>query len=158
MAFCNSCGNQVPEGVAFCPNCGSPVGGANVNTGNNAAMPVVMLDAADHTAEFNPEDIKKNKVFAMLSVLCGIWGALVTYLGARDSEYAMFYARESLKCTVLNMLVGIASAVLGFTFIVPIAGGIFAIVLVVCRVISFFTICQNMAKEMPVVRSFAFLG
>jgi uncharacterized membrane protein len=28
MAFCGKCGSSVTEGVAFCPNCGAPVGAA----------------------------------------------------------------------------------------------------------------------------------
>ena len=27
--FCNQCGNQVPDGVSFCPNCGAPVAQAD---------------------------------------------------------------------------------------------------------------------------------
>lgn len=27
--FCNQCGNQIPDGVSFCPNCGAPVAKAD---------------------------------------------------------------------------------------------------------------------------------
>src|SRR5271154_4203901 len=30
MAFCGKCGSSVAEGVAFCPQCGAPVGAAAV--------------------------------------------------------------------------------------------------------------------------------
>ena len=35
MAFCIQCGNQVPDGVKFCPTCGAPIAQAPVQ----AAMP-----------------------------------------------------------------------------------------------------------------------
>ena len=31
MAFCNKCGNQLPDGANNCPKCGAPVGGTQQN-------------------------------------------------------------------------------------------------------------------------------
>ena len=50
MAFCNKCGNQLPDGANNCPNCGAPVGGAQQNAQgfvNN------MMNTADSTAQFD---------------------------------------------------------------------------------------------------------
>lgn len=34
MAFCNKCGNQLPDGANNCPNCGAPAGNTQQNTQN----------------------------------------------------------------------------------------------------------------------------
>ncbi len=58
---------------------------------------------------------------------------------------------------MLEVLTGIITLLLFWTFIVPIAAGIFGIVLFVCKIIAFFSICKGNAKEPYVVRSFNFL-
>lgn len=150
MSFCVKCGNDIPEGTSFCPNCGTPVGGA--------VQQVPVISEYDHTAEFELQDIQENKVFAMLSCLLGCVGSLITYLGAKESKYAMFYAKEALKCTILQILLGFVAGALVWTIIVPIAAGICVVIIEVCQIIGFFTVCQNLAKEIPVVRAFKFLS
>lgn len=38
MAFCIQCGNQVPDGVKFCPTCGAPIAQAPVQQAQNVAQ------------------------------------------------------------------------------------------------------------------------
>ena len=47
--------------------------------------------------------------------------------------------------------------ILVWTFIVPIAAGLFILVLFVCRIIAFFSICGGKAKEPYIIRNFNFL-
>ena len=149
MAFCSKCGSEVPEGTAFCPSCGAQVG-----AGVSAS---VMVPEWDHTAEFTPEDVSNGKLFAMLSYLTGLLGIVLTYLGAKDSAYAMFHAKEALKINVCMILVGLASGLLSWTCIVPIAGGIAICILTVLCFIGFFSVCKGNAKELPILRGMAFL-
>lgn len=163
MAFCKNCGNEIKEGTLFCTVCGAPLEGtANANQQANPQpnymVAAPMVPVYDRTSEFDAEDIESNKVFAMISVICGIVGVILTYLGAKESKYAMFYAKEVLKCFVLEMILAVITSILMITIIVPIAAAIAIVVLYVCRIISFVTICQNKAVDMPVVRSFKFLG
>ena len=106
-------------------------------------------DPYDHTSEFTAKDISDNKVIAMLVYLMGTIGIIVALLASKDSPYLSF--------TVLEVLTGIITLLLFWTFIVPIAAGIFGIVLFVCKIIAFFSICKGNAKEPYVVRSFNFL-
>ena len=58
MAFCNKCGNQLPDGANNCPKCGAPVGGTQQNAQgfvNN------MMNTADSTAQFDPQDITAHR-------------------------------------------------------------------------------------------------
>lgn len=115
------------------------------------------VDPKDHTAEFTPQDISNHKVFAMLPYLLGTIGIIIALLAAKDSDYIMFHVREALKLTVCAVLVGIVSAILCWTVIVPIAGGVCAIIILVVKIICFFQVCSGKAKEAAIVSSFGFL-
>lgn len=115
------------------------------------------VDPKDHTAEFTPQDISEHKVFAMLPYLLGTIGIIIALLAAKDSKYIMFHVREALKLTVCAILVGIVSLLLCWTVIVPMAGGVCAIIILVVKIICFFQICSGKAKEAAIVSSFGFL-
>ena len=134
-------------------------GAQNVNYGQQGGYQpnYTPYDPYDHTSEFTAKDISDNKVIAMLVYLMGTIGIIVALLASKDSPYLSFHVRQALKFTVLEVLTGIITLLLIWTFIVPIAAGIFGIVLFVCKIIAFFSICKGNAKEPYVVRSFNFL-
>ena len=68
-----------------------------------------------------------------------------------------FHLRQALKIEVVGILLVLISAVLCWTFIIPIAGGVCMIILLVLRIISFFQICSGKAKEPAIIRSLGFL-
>ena len=111
----------------------------------------------DHTNEFDAKDISDNKVIAMLVYLLGIVGVFLALIGSQNSPYAAFHVRQSLKFTVIETLMAIITALLSWTFIVPIAAGIMYIVLFVVKIICFVSICKGEAKEPAIIRSFGFL-
>ena len=115
------------------------------------------VDPKDHTGEFAPQDISDHKVFAMLPYLLVTVGIIIALLAAKDSPYIMFHVREALKLTVCSILVGIISLLLCWTVIVPIAGAVCAIIILVVKIICFFQICSGKAKEAAIVSSFDFL-
>lgn len=179
-AFCTKCGAAMGanEQQAYTqPENGMPQGNQQANAQFNAqgnpqmnnqgfqqnyagGMPpygAPYADPKDHTAEFNPQDISDHKVFAMLPYLLGTIGIIIALLAAKDSNYIMFHVREALKLTVCTVLVGIITAVLCWTVIVPIAGGVCAIILLVVKIICFFQVCYGKAKEAAIVSSFGFL-
>ncbi len=92
------------------------------------------------------KDISDNKVIAMLCYLLGAAGVIIALLGSQSSPYAGFHVRQSLKFTVVDILLGIISAVLFWTFLIPVACGICYAVLFVVRIICFFSICKGQAK------------
>ena len=114
-------------------------------------------DPKDHTAEYSQKDISDNKVMAMVPYLLGTIGVIIALLASRESPYTYFHVRQSLKITVCSALVGIISALLFWTVLVPIAGGICMVILIVVRIISFFQVCSGTAKEAAIIGSFNFL-
>lgn len=145
MKFCPNCGTQLEEGMTSCPGCGV----ALVTEGT--------VDPYDHTAEFDKADISANKVLAMMPYLTGIVGVIIAMLAHADSPYTAFHVKQYLKLSVCQVLVLLASAILCWTFIVPIAGGIAVLILFVIRIICFVQICLGQAKEPAIVRKFGFL-
>lgn len=111
-------------------------------------------DPYDHTAEFDPNDISDNKVFAMLCYLMDFIGIIVALLATHSSKYTMFHVRQALKITVVSIL-SVFVLIIPFLgwFAFPILQGIIWVI----KIISFFQICSGKAKEPAIIRSFGFL-
>lgn len=169
--ICPKCGSEVPDGGSFCTKCGAamnpqqgmPQGNPNYQQGQQpyGAMygnpQQVYVDPKDHTKEFDRKDISDNKVLAMVPYIMGTFGIIIALLASKESPYVAFHVRQALKLTICNILVGICSVVLFFTIIVPFAGAVCALIILVLRIICFFQVCGGKAKEAPIVSSFGFL-
>ncbi len=151
MKICPRCGSQVEDSAAFCTSCGAQLGV------DAAPVPAVVPDPSDHTAEFDPADIAENKIYGILVYLLGTIGVIITLLAAPESGYARFHVRQSLKLTIVEMILSLAAAILCWTFIVPIAAGIAVVVLFVVQIICFFRACKGQAKEAPIIKNLGFL-
>lgn len=156
MKYCPKCGAQMEDNAAFCPNCGNnaqPNGSPNQAPVYAAPEP----DPFDHTGEFDAKDISENKVLCMLVYLMGAIGIIYALLAGKDSKYAAFHVRQALKFEVVTILLGIVMALLFWTIIVPIVGGVCLAIVLVLKVICFFQICSGKAKEPAIIRSLGFL-
>lgn len=153
MQNCPKCGMQLEDGAIFCSGCGAKI----ENAAPVYAQPVYTYDLYDRTAEFDAKDISDNKVISMLVYLMGWIGIIIALLAAPSSPYAAFHVRQALKFTVVEILIVIIAAFTFWTIIVPIAAGIFLIVLWVIKIIAFFQICAGKAKEPAIIRSLDFL-
>ena len=94
---------------------------------------------------------------AMAPYLLGVFGIIIALLASRESEFTYFHVRQALKLTVVNTLLTICSFILCWTVIVPIAGGICAVIIFVLRIIAFFQVCSGKAKEPAIISSLGFL-
>ena len=151
MKFCPNCGSPLEEGAVSCPNCGDPL------TMQAAPAPAPYVDPTDHTDEFEASDISDNKVIAMLPYLLGVVGLIVALLAKGTSPYANVHVRQYLKICVCEAIITICSAVLCWTILVPIAGAVCVVILLVVRIICFFQICKGQAKEPAIVCKLGFL-
>lgn len=156
MKYCPKCGAQMEDNALFCPNCGNnaqPNGSPNQAPVYAAPEP----DPFDHTEEFDAKDISENKVLCMLVYLMGAIGIIYALLAGKDSKYVAFHVRQALKFEVVTILLAIVMALLCWTIIVPIAGGVCLTIILVLKVICFFQICSGKAKEPAIIRSLGFL-
>ncbi|MCR5108188.1 MAG: zinc-ribbon domain-containing protein [Lachnospiraceae bacterium] len=155
MKTCPNCGAQVDDSNVFCHVCGT-------NIDNPQMVAKNIVPEWDHTAEFDAKDISDNKVVAMLMYLTGLTGTLLYFailwlIGKTGSEYLAFHVKENFKLSLIETIVLIISLFLCWTIIVPIAGVIFELVLMVVRVIAFVQVAKNEAKEVAIIRNFKFL-
>lgn len=148
MAFCCNCGAQIPDGQAFCTQCGTPVGGA-------AQVPVI--PATDHTAEFSAEEVADGKLFVLLGYLTSIIGIIVIYLSGKKSAYIDFHIKQIIKLTVILLMLVACITILCWTIIVPILGGIAVLVWMVVWVISVIRVLMGKSCEAPIISSFKWL-
>lgn len=184
MKKCPACSAEMPDTSVFCFNCGTKLAPApapeNVNpapnpnvgyaapnsysqTMNNgfpngapAPQPAVpSYDPDDHTAEFDPADIRSNKLYA----ICAYLGVLmiVPLLVAKDSPFVMFHVRQALKVIIASTAVIFAGAILSITVLVPIAAVIACVILAVINIIGFINAGRGLAKELPIVKKIGFL-
>ena len=150
--FCTSCGTPWTPPSGPVPGQGGYQDQGGYAYGAGYAMPY------DHTSEFTAEDVRDNKVFCLIVYLIGIPGIIIAMLAANSSPFVGFHVRQALKITVVSTLTAIASVVLCWTIIIPIAGVVFIGVLSIIRIICFFRICSGKAIETPIVRSIGFLN
>ena len=151
MAFCNKCGNQLPDGANNCPKCGAPVGGTQQNAQgfvNN------MMNTADSTAQFDPQDITANKGMSVLAYIGILF--LIPLLACPNSRFARYHTNQGLVLFLLELAIGVVTSI--FTFIPVIGpiiggllsavGGIFTLVLMIMGIIN---AAQGQAKELPLI-------
>lgn len=131
------------------------------NQNNAYAQPVAqVVNPYDHTAEFSPEDVHNNKLFALLVYLMGIIGIVIAILAKKtsDSPYLSFHIKQALKIVITETIVAVLTVFLFWTCIVTFAGAVCSIIIVVVDVICFIQTCRNKSVEVPIIRSFGFLN
>ena len=146
MKTCPNCKAALDDLAVVCPNCGAQF----------VSVPAY-VDPSDHTAEFAPEDVAKNRLYAMLCYLTSVLGIIIALLAAKESPFLQFHIRQVIRLTIAEALVGLAAVVLCWTIIVPVAAGIAIIVLAVIEIICFFQVCAGKSKEAPIIRNLNFL-
>ena len=166
MKICPKCNVQMNDELAFCPNCGNPMGAGAPQMQPQMQQqqwqqqpqmqPMPVYDPFDHTGEFDPRDISDNKVMAMLPYLMGTIGIIIALLASRESAYTYFHVRQALKLTVATILLGLCSIILCWTLIVPLAAAICMFIIFVLEIIAFFQVCGGKAKEPAIIRSLKF--
>jgi predicted membrane protein len=154
MAFCNKCGNQLPDGANNCPNCGAPAGNTQQNTQNAQDFVNNMMNTNDTTSQFDPQDINNNKGLSVLAYIGFLF--LVPLLACPNSKFARYHTNQGLVLFLLEFALGVVTGILG---IIPIAGliiggllsavgGIFTLVLMIMGIIN---AAQGQAKELPLI-------
>lgn len=151
MAFCNKCGNQLPDGANNCPNCGAPAGNTQQKTQDFVNN---MMNTNDTTSQFDPQDINNNKGMSVLAYIGFLF--LVPLLACPNSKFARYHTNQGLVLFLLEFALGVVTGILG---IIPIAGliiggllsavgGIFTLVLMIMGIIN---AAQGQAKELPLI-------
>ncbi len=152
MLTCKQCGTQVEDGVMNCTNCG-----ASIEAPVQQNQPIDLSEkfnefnnTADTTAEYDAQDIEKNKVMALLAYII----FLIPLLAAKDSKFARFHTNQGLVLFLGGIIASVVAVipVIGW-IIAPIAG----LVITVLAVIGIINALNGRAKELPVIGKFKIL-
>ena len=161
MKTCPNCRCQAEEEALFCPVCGN---GLDVTPPPRPVYteephyfsPEPEVNPYDHTEDYSAEDIQDHKLLCMLAYLLDFIGIIIALLAAKESPYTAFHVRQSMRFIIVEILLGLATAVLCWTFIVPILGAAALVTLLVIKFCCFCQVCKGLAKEAPIIRSIKF--
>jgi len=143
MAFCRQCGTQMPEGSVFCPSCGTKNDGGQETAGQYQYN----ADANRNQDYGRPaNDVEDNK---LISILCyfGIL-FLIPYLTRPESPFVKFHSNQGLVLFIFSLIVGVASRIPFFGWIIGAVCGVF---IFVCFVLGIVNVVNGHMKELPVI-------
>lgn len=166
MRTCPNCHTQLEDDALYCPVCGSAVAASipvnpNYNEPKAEFVPPMtqepVPDPYDHTGDYLEEDIQNTKLIAMLVYLLDFFGIIIALLAAKESEYTAFHIRQSMKFTVIEVLLALVTVFLCWTVIIPVVAFVALIVLIIIKFVSFTQVCAGKALEPVLIRSIRFL-
>lgn len=164
MNTCPNCHAELQDDALYCPVCGTAVHVIIPNTAPIPEEPVEFIppepefNPYDHTEQFDPEEAAATKLVCMLVYLLDFVGIIIGLLAAKESEYTAFHIKQSMKFTVVEILIAAVTLLLCWTVIVPILALIAIIVLAVIKFVSFTQVCGGKAVEPVLIRSIKFLN
>ncbi len=127
MAFCASCGTQMADDAAFCPNCGKPA--APASGGGASASPTPAPPASYGSTGTPAAPLAENLagMFAYFTFIPAVIFLLVEPYNR--NRFVRFHAFQSLFFHVGVVLLEIALMILGaILHIIPVIGSLFALV------------------------------
>lgn len=156
MAEENSRPNETPEG----PESTQPAGGTAPNSsagdpnGPSQAAPVFQMD--DFTAQYTEEDIRENKIVALLSYIFILF--LVPLLACPNSKFARFHANQGLVLFLTQLAGSIAFGLIRLvfrfiylSFVGSVLAWSFNALMLVLMVVGIVNAAQGRAQELPII-------
>lgn len=169
MGKCTNCNSELDDGVNFCPDCGKKQSAsghtksASESTAEISNTLKKMNDTKDSTSEFDNMDIENNKAISVLSYLSLL--VIIPLIGAPKSRFARFHANQGLTLVILEIIWGIASAIiigvsnavfgallLGFVAdIISALLGLVNLAFVTLSIIGIINVVNGRAKQLPLI-------
>ena len=157
MKICPYCNSQLEDNVTVCPTCGNPQPAQQPYQQPPVGYAPPVVDPTDHTAEFSPEDIAENKLYAIAVYFLGAIGIIIALLANKESAFLKYHIKQCLRLTIAITIVSLATFILSFTIIGGIAGCIFLMILAIVYIIAIVNVCKGRAKDAPIISSWEFL-
>ncbi len=127
--FCSNCGNQIPDGTKFCPNCGAA-------TGENAAQASAPVVSGQDNS----------KTMAILAVIFPVLFFLPLVVQPK-TEFGTFWANQALLLLLLGVIAGI----------IPIIGAVIGIFEFVLWIMAIVNVCKGEMKPLPLIGSISII-
>ena len=186
MKTCPNCHASLSDDAIFCTNCGTNLAAAPVPPAQPETqiqkpeaqmqpqqpvyqqappqqpvppMPEPQPTPFDHTAEFSEEEVHDNKIFALSVYALSFIGIIIALLAksSDNSAYLRFHIKQQLMILISEVLIGVITAVLCWTCIVPIAAAGLLASLEIVEIICFINVCRNKSIEPLLIRRLGFL-
>jgi uncharacterized membrane protein len=111
MAFCSSCGAQVPDGNAFCNSCGKPLTAQSSPAATGSAPPA-SIPAPSNPSASPTEGLQENVAGLLCYVLWWVTGIIFLIIDKRP--FVKFHAAQSIVVfggiTIIYYIIGAAFA------------------------------------------------
>lgn len=111
----------------------------------------IKAEIDDYSAELDPEDVKNNKLMAVLAYIGPL--VLIPLLLAKGSKFAKFHTNQGL----ILFLLGIACELLRYIPVIKIIGRVGGLALLVMAVVGIVYAIKGKAKELPIVGNWTLL-
>lgn len=159
--FCKNCGQQIADNAAFCPSCGQATAQQSAPQGGNTQQAAVnqIFDTADHTAEYTQQDVQNGKA---MSILCyiGIL-VLIPLFAEKNNKYVRFHVNQGFVLFVIEIALGIISAIFAFIPFVGIAitalASLASLATLALAILGIVNAASDKAKELPLIGSLKFV-
>lgn len=168
MPFCRNCGNNIDEDAVFCPKCGAATGETQKSASDIEKKIKDINNTEDNTSEFDAEDIKKSKTYAILAYIPLL--NLITLFCSKNSKYAKYHLNQgfilialeaawSIIASILSGIVTLMSFIVFWLYVVfnvifiiiSILVGIALLALIIMGIVNAAT---GKAKKLPIVGKF----
>ena len=112
-----------------------------------------LFEMQDHSAEYEQEDVNKNRVFGILSYVGILF--LIGIFAAKDSKWRKFHTNQGIVLCIAEFAVLLTLGLLGY---IPYVGIVFSILEYVCglgftalMVIGIINAATGKAKDLPII-------
>lgn len=119
-----------------------------------------LIDTPDTTYEYLPEDINKNRIFAVLAYIS--WFFFIPLLAAPKSGFGRYHANQGLLLTILSVvltaseriMLGIARASslsIAVIIIISVISLILTVAILALRIVGIMNAVNGRARELPII-------
>lgn len=161
MAFCSKCGTNVSDGVAFCPQCGAPVGAA---TPPYTTTPPYGSQPPQYPPPYAGQPAASGMQENVAGLLCYIlgWVTGIIFLLIDKRPFVRFHAAQSivvfgalflLRLVLIFAFIG--GSMLGFWAFHALISGLLSLVTLAAWIILMVMAYQGKMFEVPIAAGIA---
>lgn len=151
--FCTKCGAEVSAEAKFCPNCGASTEAPEEYLADKVAA---LNDTPDTTADYDREDINKNRAMAILAYIGPL--VFIPMFAAKNSKFARFHVNQGFLLFLVWASLSVLSTFFNLIYLprildvlIQLTIWLVSIPATIINVIGIVNAARGKAKELPVI-------